>query len=147
MTSLRYLQTLTAGAALFAILGACGLAPARSARRPIVRPHPPRGDVTIRSLTGMWVAVRQTPDAIETLTLSLVQSGDRLTGTLTVDGQTFVSDPAREALLDLTGQFALEFGRAREIVVRGRTETTGDRISASINGLAEQAVMVAFRRQ
>ena len=27
MTSLRYLQTLTAGAALFAILGACGLAP------------------------------------------------------------------------------------------------------------------------
>src|SRR6185295_9586965 len=101
MTSLRYLQTLTAGAALFAILGACGLAPARSAPRPIVRPHPPRGDVTIRSLTGRWVAVRQTPDAIGTRSLSLGQSGDRLTGTLTVDGRTFVSDPAREALLDL----------------------------------------------
>ena len=75
MTSLRSLQTLTAGAALFAILGACGLAPARSAPRPIVRPHPPRGDLTVRSLTGRWVGVRQTPDAVETLTLSLVQSG------------------------------------------------------------------------
>jgi hypothetical protein len=146
MTVLRYLQTLTAGAALFAILGACGLAPARSAPRPIVRPHPPRGDVTIRSLTGMWVGVRQTPDATETLTLSLVQSGDRLTGSLTRDGQTFTSDPARPAHLGLTGEFALEFGRAHEIVLQGRAEATGDRISTSIKSLAGQPIVVVFRR-
>jgi len=145
MTSLRYLQTLTAGAALFAILGACGLAPARSAPRPIVRPHPPRGDVTVRSLTGRWVGVRQTPEAVETLTLSLVQSGDGLTGSLTRDGQTFTSDPARPAHLDLTGEFALELGRTHEIVVHGRTSATGDRISASIRDLSGQ-LAVTFRR-
>jgi hypothetical protein len=147
MTSLRYLQTLTAGAALFALLGACGLAPARSAPRPIVRPHPPRGDLTIRSLTGMWVGVRQTPDATETLTLSLVQSGDALTGSLTRDGQTFTSDPARPARLEPSGQFVLEFGRAHEIVVQGRTEATGNRISTSIKSLATQPIVVVFRRR
>ena len=148
MSLLRSLQTLTAAAALFAILGACGLAPARSSPRPIARPHPPRPEVIIRSLTGTWVAVWQTPDGIETLTLAIVQHGDALAGTLTVHGRTLASDPTRPAHLDVNGQFGLGLGQAHEIVgVQGRSDTNGDRISALMTGLSAHPVVVTFRRQ
>ena len=84
-----------------------------------------------------------------TLTAGVYRTGSvaslGLTGSLTRDGQTFTSDPARPAHLDLTGEFALELGRTHEIVVHGRTNATGDRISASIQGLSVQLV-VTFRR-
>lgn len=147
MPSLRCLQTFTAAAALFAILGACGLAPAVSAPRPIARPRPPRAEVTIRSLTGTWVADRETPDGAETLTLSMVQSGDALAGTLIVQGRALASDPAQPAHLDAAGQFVLGLGHAHEIVVRGRPDAMGDRISTSISGLSALPVVVTFARQ
>ena len=148
MPPLRCLQTFTAAAALFAILGACGLSAPSRGTRVIVRPRPPRAEVTIRSLTGTWVAVWQTPDAIQALTLSLVQSGDALVGTLVVQSRALASDPARPAHLDVVGQFALGFGQEQEIVVvRGRPDATGDRISASISGLLAQPVSLTFRRR
>ena len=148
MSSLRCLQTCTAAAALFAILGACGMPPPGRPTRVIVRPRPPRAEVTIRSLTGTWLAVWQTPDAVETLTLSIVQSGDALAGTLIVQGRALPSDPARPAHLDAAGQFAIRFGQSHEnIVVRGRPDVTGDRISVSISGLAAHPVVAVFHRQ
>jgi len=137
-----------AAAALFAILGACGLPPPGRPTRVIVRPRPPRAEVTIRSLTGTWVAVWQTPDAVETLTLSIVQSGDTLAGRLIVQGRALASDPARPAHLDAAGQFVLGFGQAHEnVIVRGRPDMTGDRISASISGLAAHPAAVVFHRR
>ena len=94
MPPLRCLQICTAAAALFAILGACGVPATRPpGTRVIVRPRPPRAEVTIRSLTGTWVAVWQTPDAVETLTLSIVQRGDALSGTLVVQGRSVGERP------------------------------------------------------
>ena len=148
MPPLRCLQTCTAAAALFAILGACGLPAPRRGTRVIVRPRPPRAEVTIRSLTGTWVAVWQTPDAAETLTLSMVQSGDALSGTLIVQGRGLASDPTKPAHLSIVGQFALELGQAHErVAIRGRPDATGDRISASISGLSAHPVVVTFRRR
>jgi hypothetical protein len=148
MPPLRVLQTLTAAAALFAILGACGLPPPGRATRVVVRPRPPRAEVTIRSLTGTWAAVWRTPDGLETLTLSVVQSGDALSGTLSVQGRSLASSPARPAQLDVAGQFALALGQSHErVVVLGRPDATGNRISASISGLSGHPVVVTFQRQ
>ena len=144
----RLLQTCTAAAALFAVLGACGL-PAPG-RRPwvVVRPRPAPPDVTIRSLTGTWVALRQASDGEDALTIVLVQSGDTLTGTLVIDGKALGSDPSVPARLDSTGRFALEFGRTHErLTLRGRPDATADRISASIIGLSEQPMVATFRRR
>ena len=147
MSLLRCLQTCTAAAALFAALGACGLPPPGRPTRVILRPRPPRAEMTIRSLTGMWVAVWQTPDRVETLTLSLVQSGDTLTGTLVVQGRSLSSDSRRPASLDLAGQFAIEFGQSLEnVIVRGRPDATGDRIFTSVSGLSTQPASLTFRR-
>jgi hypothetical protein len=148
MLPLRCFQTLTAAAALFAILGACGLAPTLSNPRPIVRPRPPRSEMTIRSLTGTWVAVWHAPDGVETLTLSMVQSGDALSGTLMVKGRGLASDPARPAQLSTIGRFTLELGQSQErIVVRGQPDATGDHISASISGLSADPAVVRFGRR
>jgi hypothetical protein len=104
--------------------------------------------VTIRSLTGTWLAVWQTPDAVETLTLSIVQSGDALAGTLIVQGRGLASDPVRPTHLDAAGQFVIGFGQPNEnVVVRGRPDATGDRISVSISGLAAHPVAVVFHRR
>jgi hypothetical protein len=101
MPPLRGLQTCTAAAALFAVLGARGLPPPGRATRAIVRPRPARTEVIIRSLTGTWVGVWQTPHALEALTLSIVQSGDALAD---VHGQgRTASDPTRPAHLDVAG--------------------------------------------
>jgi hypothetical protein len=143
----RLLQTCTAAAALFAVLGACGL-PARGRRaRVIARPRPPRAEVTIRSLTGTWVALRQT-DGHAALTIVLIQSGDTLTGTLVVDSRSLASDPAVPARLDSNGRFTIRLGRTHErVVLGGRPDATADRIFASIIGLSAQPVLATFRRR
>lgn len=150
MFLLRCLQICTAAAALFAILGACGLrgAPTRLGPRVLPRPRPPHAEVTIRSLTGTWVAVWRTPDGLDTLTLSVVQSGEALSGALFVKGRRLASDPARPAQLSILGRFTLELGQTHEVVViRGQPDATGDRITASISGLSTNPVVVTFRRQ
>jgi hypothetical protein len=148
MPPLRCLQTCTAAAALFAVLGACGVPVPHPGSRVIPRPRPPRAEVTIRSLTGTWVAVWRTPEGIETLTLSIVQSGDALSGTLLAQGRGLASDPTSPARLSIIGRFTLELGQPHErVVVRGQPDSTGDRISASISGLSAQPVVVTFRRR
>jgi hypothetical protein len=144
----RPLQVCTAAAALFAVLGACGL-PAPVRRPPvIVRVRPPRTEVTIRSLTGTWVALRPTPDGQDQLTIVLIQRGDTLSGTLVIDGRALASDPAVPARLDVRGGFVLGLGQTNErVVLRGRPDPTSDRIAASISGLSPQPVAVTFRRQ
>jgi hypothetical protein len=147
MPLLRCLQTCTAAAALFALLGACGLAPPRSARV-IVRPRPPRTEITIRSLTGVWDASVPTTEGGEPVTMSLAQTGDTLKGSLTIGGRTMRSDPARPANLDLNGAFALGFGQTHErVVVRGRPDATGRRISGRVSGLGPQPVSADFIRR
>jgi hypothetical protein len=104
--------------------------------------------VTIRSLTGTWVAVWRTPDGPEPLTLSIVQRGDGLSGTLLVQGRGLASDPTRPAQLSIIGRFTLELGQSHEqAVILGQPDATGDRISASISGLSAHLVVVTFRRQ
>ena len=148
MPLLRCLQICTAAGALFAVLGVCGLSPPGRPTRVVVRPRPPRPHMTIRSLTGTWVGVWQTPDGVETLAISIVQSGSALSGTLTLQADTFATDPARPAHVDVNGRFALEFGRSHErVVVRGRPDASGDRIVASVSGLSTDPVPVTFRRR
>jgi hypothetical protein len=144
---IRLLQTATAAAALLAVLGACGLpAPGRRPRG-VVRPPPRRAEVTIRSLTGTWVAQRH-PSGGEALTMVLVQNGDSLTGTLVVDGTALASNPAAPARLDSGGRFTLEFGRTHErLNLTGRPDATADRIVASISGWSEQPIVFAFDRR
>jgi hypothetical protein len=144
----RCLQTCTAAAALFALLGACGLTPL--SRGPRVRPHPRpyRPEVTIRSLTGTWVAILDTPGGAETLSMSLVQSGNTLTGTLRIGGRTMASDPAQPALLGSFGEFVLGFGRSHErVVVAARPSAGADRLSASIRCIDVPAVAAIFTRR
>ena len=152
MPPLRVLQTVTAAAALFAILGACGVRgltlPSPGPPRGIARPRPPQAEVTIRTLTGTWVAVWQTPDGLDTLTLSLVQRGDSVSGTLIVQGRGLASDPMKPAPLSIIGRFRLEVGQSHEtVVVAGRPDATGDRISAAISGLSLNPLVLTFRRR
>jgi hypothetical protein len=144
----RCLQACTAGAALFAILGACGLTPLGAGRRPRPHPRPHRAEVLIRSLTGTWAAVQDTPDGAQPLLLSLVQSGDSLTGTLSIGGRTLVSDPAHPAFLGSRGEFTLGFGRSHErVVVAGRPSPRADRLSASIRRDDLPPVAAIFTRR
>ena len=145
MSSVRCLQTCTAAAALFALLGACGLAPPRS-QRVIVRPRPPRTEITIRSLTGVWDATLNTPEGRTPLTLSVVQSGDALTAQLTFRDRSWASRPAPPARIDNSGAFVLVFGSSPEIVLRGRASDNGVYIAARVEGLALRPALVDFFR-
>ena len=144
----RCLQTLTAGALVFAILGACGFSPPSRRRPGIIRPRPPRSEITIRSLTGQWEAVRPMPDDTQVLRLSLVQRGDSLDGTLLVGGRTLASDPGSPARLDANGLFVLVFGQAPErVMMRGRPDVSGDRIPVTITGFGPEPLHLVFRRR
>ncbi len=144
----RCLQTLTAAAIVFAILGACGLPPPRRGRRVIVRPRPPRSEITIRSLTGHWDASRPTPTGPQVLRLSLVQRGDTLEGTLLTGDRTLASDQGSLARLDAKGLFVLVLGQAPEkVIVRGRPDVSGDRIPVTITGFSPEPLAVVFQRR
>ena len=142
----RCLQTCTAAAALFALLGACGLTPLSRGPR---SPHPgrPRAAITIRSLTGVWVAVRETPAGRQAVSLSLVQNGNSLGGILTCGDRALASDPAQPAFLGTAGEFTIGFGRSHErIVVQARPDAGGDRLVASVRGLDREPVALIFTR-
>ncbi len=146
--AVRCLQTATAAAALFAMLGACGLTPL--SRGPRVRARPPalRPDITIRSLTGTWDAVVQGTDGPETVSLTLLQSGDAISGTLTIDGVAYTNDAAVRTQLDARGHFTLGFGQSQERVwVRGRPDASGDQIAGWITGARRVSVMATFVRR
>ena len=145
----RACQTLAAGAVVFAILGACGFPPPPPHRRPVVlRPRPPRPEITIRSLTGSWVGVRQTSAGPEPVTLSLIQRGDEVAACLIVRGRSLTSDPARPARLDVDGRFALDLGQTHERVVAvGKIDPVNDRITIWINGLWAQPATLVFHRE
>jgi hypothetical protein len=145
--AVRCLQTLTAAALVFAILGACGLPPPRRGPRPIPRPRRPGVEITIRSLTGRWEASRTTTDGRQRLELSLVQRGDTLEGTLLIESRTLLSANA-SARLDAAGQFVLVFGQLpQRLFVRGRPDATGDRIPVLIDGLDPQQISIVFQRK
>ena len=144
----RCLQTLTAGALVFAILGACGFTPPTRRRPGIVRPRPPRSEITIRSLTGQWEAFRPMPDDTQLLRLSLVQRGDTVYGTLLAGDRALASDHGSPALLDANGLFVLVFGQPPErVVVRGRPDVSGDRMPVTITGLSAEPLHLFFRRR
>jgi hypothetical protein len=144
----RCLQIATAATALFAVLGACGLPASGRRTRVVVRPRPPRAEVTIRSLTGTWEAMRQRSGGDDTLIMVLVQSGDMLTGTLRIEGRTLTSTLTTPARIDATGRFAICFGQTHEAVeVGGRVATDSDRIAAEIRGLGDTPVGLIFRRR
>jgi hypothetical protein len=148
MHPVRCLQTVTAAAVLFAIVGACGLTPL--SRGPRVRARPPlrRSEVTIRSLTGTWEAVVQGAGGPETLTLTLLQRGDAISGTLTARGSTLPSDTASPAHLDARGQFTLGFGQSHERVwIHGRPDVSGDQIAGWVTGATRESVMATFVRR
>jgi hypothetical protein len=143
----RCLQTCTAAAALFAVLGACGLTPLSRGPRPRPSPRPHRAEVTIRSLTGSWVAVLETPTGAETLSMSLVQRGNSLAGTLSIGGRTIASDPAHPAFIGSLGEFTLGLGQSHEkVVVAARPNTRADRLSASIRRIDVPPVAAIFTR-
>ena len=145
---IRCLQTLTAAAVVFAILGACGIPPPRRGPRPFPRPRRPTSEITIRSLTGSWEAFRPTADGTHVLRLSLVQHGDTLEATLLVGDRTLASDPKWPAHLDAEGRFVLVFGQApATVVVRGRPDASSERIPVTITGLGPDPVAAQFQRR
>lgn len=143
---IRCLQTLTAAAVVFAILGACGIAPPR--RGPVVlRPRRPGPDVTIRSLTGEWEAVHGTAAGPRLIRMTLLQSGDSLRGSLAIGSRTLPSDPASPAQIDASGRFSIVFGQSQEMVGRGRVDASGDWFSLEITGLEAQPISLIFQRR
>ncbi len=146
MTTVRCCQGLAAGAALFAVLGACGL-PAGRVARAIARPRP-RVEVTIRSLTGTWEAVDVTAVRLEVFVLTLRQTGDTVSGTLAAGDRVLASDPASPARVDASGSIDLTLGRSTEsVLIAGRLDSSGDRIRARISGLSDGSIVVTFRRR
>jgi hypothetical protein len=144
----RCLQTFTAAAVVFAILGACGIPPPRRGPRPMPRPRRPSVAITIRSLTGRWEGSRPTSDGTQVLSLSLVQRGDTLEATLLLGDRTLATDPKWPAHLDTDGRFVLVFGQAPPtVVVRGRPDASGDRIRATITGLEPDPMVAEFQRR
>jgi hypothetical protein len=128
-------QAVAAGAALLAVLGACGFAPTgRTVARP-PRPRPPDVTTTIRSLTGTWDASARAGGDTIRLSMSLQQSGDAVRGTLTVAGLDYPTDSRVWSRIDHRGQITLIFGQLPEhIVVDGRIDASGDRFEASLTG-------------
>jgi hypothetical protein len=143
----RCLQTLTAAAVVFAILGACGLPPPRRGTPVVIRPRRPATGVTIRSLTGDWEAVHGTPAGPVDVRLALVQSGDTLQGTLRVGDRILASDATWPARLDTSGRFVMVFGQSHEIVGRARLDASGDWFSMAVAGLAEEQLSLIFQRR
>jgi hypothetical protein len=144
----RCFQTLAVAAALFALLGACGLTPL--SRGPRVRARPPalRPGITIRSLTGTWDAVVKRADGVETLVLTLRQSGNTVSGTLSIDDVAHPIDAGWPAEIDARGQFTLRFGQSQETIwLRGRPDAGGDEIAGWITGATRVSVMATFVRQ
>ncbi len=143
----RSLQAVAAAAALFAMIGACGITPLSRGARPRRYPRPNRAAVTIRSLTGVWVAVWRIEGRERTVTLSLVQSGNTLAGTIDVGDLALVSDPMQPAFLATTGQFVMGFGRSDErVIVEARPDASGDILLAFVRGLAPQPIPLTFAR-
>jgi hypothetical protein len=139
---IRIFQTVTAGAIVLAILGACGLPPPQ--RRAFV----PRRDIVIRTLTGTWTGAVVSRDRSILLTMTLRQSGGAVSGTLDVDGRRLAGDPAFPGYIDRNGRFALTFGSDdRAIVVRARIDPRAERLYASVRGGGIDAPSISFWRR
>lgn len=106
---LRALQTLAAGAAAFALLGACGI--------PVNHPQRPRYQrvrpVVIR-LSGTWHSNPVVDDSFRPLRLTLHQTGASVAGVLHLPDRSLATEwPGR---IDAGGHFDLVFGRPPDTV-------------------------------
>jgi hypothetical protein len=146
MAVVRSLQTCTVAAALFALLGACGLVPPGPAR-PVQRPRRPGSAATIRGLTGTWEATIRIADGRMPLVLTVLQSGDALTGELAFPDRPWPSRAAPAVHIDATGRVVLVFGPSPQIVLRGRAAHDAAYISAWVEGLGRQPALIDFFRR
>jgi hypothetical protein len=123
---LRFLQTLTAGAAVFALLGACGI--------PINHPQRPRYQrvrpIIVR-LSGTWDAVPVGEDSFRPLRLTLRHTGASVEGVLHLADRDVPTEwPGR---IDPGGQFTLAFGRPPErIRIALQIEARGRRLGGTL---------------
>lgn len=137
---LRILQTLTAGAAVFALLGACGI--------PINHPQRPRYQrvrpIIIR-LTGTWEAVPAGEESFRPLRMTLRQTGTSVEGVLhRPEGDLATEWPGR---IDATGHFALVFGRPPDKVrVDLQIEARGSRLGGTLLDDAGREPVLFMRR-
>ena len=123
---LRLLQTLTAGAAVFALLGACGI--------PINHPQRPRYQrvrPAILRVSGSWDAVPAGDDSFRPLRMTLRQAGASIDGVLHLPDRDLATEwPGR---IDPGGRVRLVFGRPPDYVrIDLRIEARGRRLAGTL---------------
>ena len=137
---LRVLQTLTAGAAIFALLGACGI-PINHPQRP--PPHRIR-PIIIR-LSGIWDAVPVSEESYRPLRMTLRHAGASVEGVLHLPDRDLATEwPAR---IDAGGRFILEFGRPPDQTwIALRIEARGRRLGGTLIGPAGREPVLFLQR-
>jgi hypothetical protein len=125
---LPLLQTVAAGAAVFAILGACGI-PVNHPQRPRYQRVQP---IVVR-LSGTWDAVPIGESAPRPLRLTLRHAGARVDGVLNLPDRDLPAEwPGR---IDRGGRFSLVFGRPPEQTrINLQIEVRGRRLSGTYVG-------------
>jgi hypothetical protein len=137
---LRLLQTLTAGAALFALLGACGI-PINPRQRPR---HPAARPVIVR-LSGTWDAVAAGEESLRPLRMTLRHAGASVVGVLHLADRDLETE--RPGRIDPGGHFRLIFGRPPDSVrVDLRIEARGARLAGTIEEGGRREPVLFLRR-
>jgi hypothetical protein len=137
-------QAVTAGLAVLAVLGGCGI-PINPPPRP-VRGHP--RFVVIRSLTGTWIGAVTSRDGSTTVAMTLRQTGSIVEGSIGVDGLVRRTDPSHPARIDSQGRLLLVFGDDGDrVYVRARIDHAVDRLYASIDGGGIDTPSISFGRR
>lgn len=131
----RACQLLTAGAAVFTVLWACGRAPT----------EPMRPD---RTLGGTWegaLNAPSTPSAAATLTVTA--SGPVPSGTLRVGGVTYETDQDRQTPVDPNIVVTLYFRATPTIVLVGQISDDNRQMTGTVTGLLTGGQTFAFIRR
>ena len=137
---LRALQTLAAGAAVFALLGACGIP-----TNPPQRPRHQRVRPIVIQLSGTWDAASAGNESYRPLRLTLRHTGASVEGILHLADRDLATEwPGR---IDAGGHFTLIFGRSPDkIRLDLQIEARGRRLGGTLADAGGREAVLFLRR-
>ena len=131
----RVCQVLTAGAAVFTVLWACGRAPTQPSR-------------VESTLDGTWEGSLNSPSTPPVAaTLTVTMNGRVPTGTLRAGGVTYEIDQARQTPVDPNVVVTLYFRATPPITLVGQISDDNRRMTGTATGLVAGGQTFAFARR